>query len=138
MKTPEERREYYRANKERINAARKAWQARPEVRERISAARRKRWAEDPEFRAKDSARRKRNRDPEKQREYRRRYWQRHGAEVLARRKPSPPKPRTDEDRAKARAYYRANKESILARTRAWQKAHRPQINARRQELRGRS
>ena len=99
MKTPEERREYYHANKERINATRKAWQARPEVKERMSAARRKRWAEDPEFRAKDSARRKRNRDPEKQREYRRRYWQRHKVELLARRKPSPPKPWTDEDRA---------------------------------------
>ena len=137
MRTPEQRREYYRANKERIKATRKAWYRRPEVKERISAARRKRWAEDPEFRAKDSARRKRNRDPEKQREYRRRYWERHGVEVRARRKPSPPKPRTDEDRAEERAYYRANKARILARTRAWQKAHRPQINARRQELRGR-
>jgi len=137
MKTPEQRREYYRANKEKIEATRKAWRDRPEVRERISVARRKRRAEDPEFRAKEDARRTRNRDPEKQRVYRRRYWELHGSEVRARRKPSPPKPRTDEDRAKERAYYQANKERLLARSRAWQKAHREQINARRRERRGR-
>lgn len=140
-KTPEERRAYYALHKDEIEAVRRAWRNRPEVRERINAERRKRRAKDEEFRKRENERRNRNRDPEKLKEYRRRYYELHKDEIKAKRKEAPkahsepPKPRTDEDRARSLAYYAANKERILGYIKKYHAAHRQEINAKNRERR---